>query len=90
MAGKRFLGELASRLCIFPVGKNFRINPSILLSFRDKCVFAEIQDAFQEWQENEFWENSPVDSADTLGVKIFAEITLSHTIIKINVFYAEN
>ena len=36
-----------------------------------------------------FWEKLPVDSADTLGVKNFVEITLSWTISKINAFYAD-
>ena len=43
----------------------------------------------QNWQENDFWENSQVDSADTLGFKNFIEITLSCTVIEINAFYAE-
>ena len=34
----------------------------------------------------DFWEKSPVDSADTLGVKHFIEITLSRTVIEINAF----
>ena len=33
-----------------------------------------------------FWEKSPVESADTLRVKNFAEITLSRTISEINAF----
>ena len=37
-------------------------------------------------KKNDFWEKSPVDSADTLGVKNFDEIVLSRTVSEINVF----
>ena len=52
------------------------------------CIIfhAKIQDGRQKWQENDFWENSPVDSADTLQVKYFAEIALSRTVSVINAF----
>ena len=51
------------------------------------CVFkAEIKDGRQKWQENDFSEKSPVDSADTLWVKNFVEIALSHSVSKINMF----
>ena len=46
----------------------------------------EIQDDCQKWQENNFWEKSPIDSTNTLKVKHFVEITLSHTVSEINVF----
>ena len=46
---------------------------------------AEIQDG-QKWWENDFWEKSPVDSADTLWIKNFVEIALSCTVSKINTF----
>ena len=36
-----------------------------------------------------FCEMSPVDSADTLGVKNFVEIALSRSVSEINAFYAE-
>ena len=39
-----------------------------------------------KWRANDFWEKSPVDSADTLGVKNFDEIALSHTVSGINAF----
>ena len=39
--------------------------------------YAEIQDAYKNGAKNDFWEKSPVDSADTLGVKTFDEIVLS-------------
>ena len=47
---------------------------------KDKCMFAfyvEIQDGHQKWRENDFWEKSPDNSADTFGVKNFTEIALS-------------
>ena len=33
--------------------------------------YAEIQDGRQKWQETDFWEKSPVDSNNSLGVKKF-------------------
>ena len=36
--------------------------------------------------ENEFWEKSPVDSTDTLGVTNFNKIALSCTVSEINAF----
>ena len=61
----------------------------MLLRFRDKHVFAfnaEIQDGHQKWRENNFCKKSSVNSADTLRVKNFIEIALSHSVIEINVF----
>ena len=50
--------------------------------FSDKCVFvfyAEIQDGHQKWQKDHLLgEKMPNESADTLGVKNFAESTISH------------
>ena len=89
MAGKRFLGKVGSRLCRYPVGQKFRRNRSISLHFRDKHVFVfntEIQDGRQKWRENDVCKKSSVDSSDTLRVKNFVEITLSRSIIEINVF----
>ena len=48
--------------------------------------YAEIQDGRQKWRENDFWEKSPVHSADTLWVKNFVEIAVSRCISEINVF----
>ena len=64
-------------------GKKFRQNRSISHRFRDKCVYvfyAEIQDGHQKWQQNDFWEKSPVDSADTLpgGQKFQPNCCISH------------
>ena len=80
---------MASKLCGFPAGQNFRQNCSIALRFRDKRVFAfnaEIQDGHQKWRENDFCKKWAVDSADTLWVKIFVEIALSRSVSEINVF----
>ena len=41
------------------------------------AFYAEIQNGHQKWQENDFWEKSSVDSADTLRIKNFVEIALS-------------
>ena len=46
----------------------------------------KFQNGHQKWKENDFWENSPLDSADTLPLKNFVKITLSHTVSKINAF----
>ena len=43
-------------------------------------LHAEIQDGHQKRQENDFWEQSPVDTADTLWVKNFVEIAPSRTV----------
>ena len=70
------------------MGQKFHRNRSILLSFRDKRVFAfyaEIPDGRQKRRDNDFRENSPVDSAYTLWVKNFVEIALSHSVSEINV-----
>ena len=50
------------------------------------AFYAEIQNGHQKWRENDFWEKSPVDSADNLRVKNFMEISLSRSISKINRF----
>ena len=90
VAGKRFLEKVASQLWGYPPrDKKFQRNHSISHHFQDKGVFpfyAEIQDSHQKWWQTDFWEKSPVDSADTLGVKNFKEIAVSHTVSEINVF----
>ena len=50
------------------------------------AFYAEIQDDRQMWRENDFCEKSSVDSADTLWVKNFVEITLSRSVSEINTF----
>ena len=85
MADKRFLQKVASRLHRHPVGQNFHQKRSTSLRYRDKRVFAfnaEIQDGRQKWRENDVYEKLPVDSADTLWVKIFVEIALSCSVFK--------
>ena len=62
----------------------------MLHRFKDKCAFAYyavIQDGRQKWQENDFWEKSPVDSADTLCVKNFVEIALVSSVSEIIFFW---
>ena len=40
------------------------------------AFYAEIQNGYQKWRENDFWEKSQiVDSADNLRVKDFVKIT---------------
>ena len=51
VVGKRFFGKVASRLCRYPASQKFHQNRSISLHFRDKSVFAEIQDGCQKWRE---------------------------------------
>ena len=51
MAGKQFLQKVTSRLRRHPVGQKFRLNRSISLRYRDKCLFvfnAEIHDGCQK------------------------------------------
>ena len=86
---KTIFAKNASTLCRYPVGPKFRRNRSISLCFRNKCAFAfyaEIQDGRQKQREKDFCERSPVDSADTLCIKNFVEIALSHSISEINMF----
>ena len=87
--GEMFLRKVTSRLHRFPADQKCRRNRSVSLRFRDKRVFAfnaEIQDGCQKWMENNFCEKSPVNSENTLRIKNFIEIALSHTISEINVF----
>ena len=91
MAGKRFLGKPASRISKYPMSKKICQNRSISHRFQDKYVFVfytQIQDGCKKWRENNFWEKSPVDSAVTLWVKNFVEITLSCTVSKIHAVFA--
>ena len=65
---------------IFNFHQNSRWQPKS--RSQDKCVFAfytEIQDCRQKWQESDFCEKPPEDSADNLQVRNFVEITLSRT-----------
>ena len=48
--------------------------------------YTEIQDGGQKWWEKDFWEESSVDSADTLWVKNFIKIALSCSVSEINEF----
>ena len=69
------------------MGQKFRRNRSISLRFQDKHVFvfnAVIQDGRQKRREKDFCEKSPLYS-DTLHIKKFIEIPLSHSISKTRV-----
>ena len=64
------------------MGKKFHQNRSSLHRFRDKRILAfytEIQDGRQKWLGNDFGENLPVDSEDTLWVKNFIKIALARS-----------
>ena len=90
VAGKLFWQKLDSKLCRYPVGQKFCRNRSSLLSFQDKYVFAfytEIQDGRQKWLGNDFGENLPVDSEDTLRVKNLIKIALACTVSEMNAFW---
>ena len=50
------------------------------------AFYAEIQNGHQKWRENNFCEKAPVDSANTLWITNFFEITLSHSFSEINTF----
>ena len=58
---------------------------SQMVSYRS-VIKAEIQDGRQKWRENDFCKKLPVDSADTLWVKIFVEIALSRSVSEINAY----
>ena len=51
------------------------------------AFYAEIQNGYQKWKENDIWEKLPVDSKDNLWVKNFVEITLSHSVSEIKMFW---
>ena len=56
------------------------------------AFYAKIQNGHQKWRENDFWEKSPVDSADILRIKNFVEIALSRSVSETNMllcFHAE-
>ena len=71
------------------VGQNF-IEIALFCTISEINAFlpfyAEIQDGRQKWQENNFWETVVDNSVYTLGVKNFVQITVSHTVYKINTF----
>ena len=71
IAGKMIFGE--SRQYIH----------SISLCFRDKDGFCVLP-RNSKWPPNDFWEKSPVDSADTMWVKNLIEIALSRSVSEIN------
>ena len=74
-------------------GQKFRRNCSISHRFRDKCIYmfyTEIQDGCQKLRENNILAKSPVNSGDTLAIKNFNEIALSHIVPDINVFLRFN
>ena len=50
------------------------------------AFYAKIQNGHQKWRENDFWEKSPVDSADKLWIKNFVEIASSCSISEMNMF----
>ena len=86
---KTIFRKIDSRLCRYPADQKFCRNRSISLHFQNKRVFVlngEIQDGRHKWQENDFCEKLLVDSADTLRVKNFVEIALSHSVSDINAF----
>ena len=88
--GKRFLGKVVRKSCIYPTGKKSCRNCSILHPFQDKCIFAfnaEIQDDRQNGGKAIFLEKLPVNSTDTLRVENFVEIALSCTVSEINMFW---
>ena len=52
------------------------------------CILRRNSRWLPKWWENDFWTKLPYDSANTLGVKYFIEITLSGTVSKINAAFA--
>ena len=66
------------------MGQKFRRNRSISHGFQDFFQGIFVLCNFCEKFENS--EKPPVDSADTLGVKNFVEIAMSHSISEINGF----
>ena len=88
--GKTILGRSVSRLQI-PVGQKFCQNCSVMLCFGDKRVFLRFTQKFKivakSGGKTFFCKKSPVDSADTVRVKNFIEISLSCSVSEINAFF---
>ena len=60
---------------------------SLFIFFFFFAFYAEIQEGRQKWRENNFFvESHQIESADTLWVKNFVEIALSHSVSEINAF----
>ena len=51
------------------------------------CVLCKNSRLLLKWRENNFWENSPVESANTLRLKNFVKIALSCNVSEINAFF---
>ena len=83
MAEELFLGKVASRLQK-PCGSKILSKSLYLAPF-----YTEIQDGRQKWRENDFWDNWPEDSADTMRIKNFIKIALAHSVSEIKKFYTE-
>ena len=84
MAGKPFWEKLPDD-CGYPGGQKFHQNHSFLHRFRD--VFLPFMQNFKMTSKNDgktiFGKKFLHESADTLGVKNFVEIALSHTVSEI-------
>ena len=65
---------------------NFYLCQNAWLMYVHFLFYAAIQDSHQKGQQNDFWEKFAASSADTLWVKNFLEITLSHAVFG---FYEE-
>ena len=83
-----FLGKVACRL-LYPLISKIWLKSLYFTQFQ-RCVFsfyAEIQEVWQKCRVIDLWENSTVNSADTLQVKNFIKIALSRTVSEINAFF---
>ena len=78
-----------STLLRYPVDRKFHQNRSISHCFQDKYIFFVLR-RNSRWPPKmagkRFWGKSPVDSAYTLWVENFVEITLSCIVSEISVF----
>ena len=81
--GKTIRAKKWQMIFIYTGGKKFRYNCSMLHHFRDKCIlvfYAETQDSYQKWRENDFWQKVPYNFAYTGWAKNFVGIALSQIV----------
>ena len=86
MVGQRFLGKVASRIFINPVGQNF-VKIALSLTIYEVNAFFGFTQKFKMAAKNGgkmVLEKLSVDSAPTLSVKNLVKITL--TVYKLNAF----
>ena len=92
MAGKRYLGKVTSRLCIYPAGQKHGQNRPILHRFQDKCAFAfyvKMQDGCQKWRKAIFAKSCQLTLQIPCGSEILSKSIYLTPFQRKMWFYAE-